>query len=81
VTPRLARCRAGWRDDLGPDVPLHFTAFHPDYKMTDARATPLATLRARARIARAKGLRHVYTGNVHDDAEGGTTYCPGCGSR
>jgi len=62
---------------LGPDVPLHFTAFHPDYKLRDVAATPPATLtRARA-IARSKGLRYVYTGNVHDSA-GGTTTCPTC---
>ena len=64
--------------NLGPDVPWHFTAFHPDYKMPDKPPTPPATLtRARA-IARAKGLRYVYTGNVHD-REGGSTWCPGCG--
>ncbi len=64
-------------DHLGTEVPLHFTAFHPDYKMADIARTPAATLtRARA-IARANGLRHVYTGNVHD-TEGGTTWCPGC---
>jgi pyruvate formate lyase activating enzyme len=63
--------------ELGPDVPLHFTAFHPDYKMTDLAPTPAATLaRARA-IGQRAGLRFVYTGNVHD-AEGGTTFCPGC---
>jgi len=64
-------------DRLGPDVPLHFTAFHPDYKMTDVEPTPPATLtRARA-IALGNGLHHVYTGNVHD-VEGGTTFCPRC---
>jgi pyruvate formate lyase activating enzyme len=64
-------------DQLGADVPLHFTAFHPDYKMLDRTATPPATLtRARA-IALGNGLHHVYTGNVHD-IEGGTTFCPGC---
>ncbi len=68
---------AGSPSTLGPDVPLHFTAFHPDYKMTDTPATPPATLRARAAIALASGLRHVYTGNVHD-TDGGTTFCPGC---
>ena len=65
-------------DRLGPGVPLHFTAFHPDWKMLDRPRTPAATLtRARAR-ARANGLRYVYTGNVHD-ARGGTTVCHGCG--
>jgi len=64
--------------NLGTDVPLHFTAFHPDWKMTEVEATPPATL-ARARdIARRVGLRFVYTGNVHDEA-GGSTYCPSCG--
>ena len=67
------------RDHLGVDVPLHFTAFHPDYKMTDIGPTPPATLaRARA-IATDEGLRFVYSGNVHD-TEGGTTSCPGCGT-
>jgi pyruvate formate lyase activating enzyme len=65
-------------DELGPDVPLHFTAFHPDYKMRDVPPTPPRTLRRARQIARSNGLRYVYTGNVHDD-EGGTTYCPGCG--
>jgi pyruvate formate lyase activating enzyme len=65
---------------MGPDVPVHFTAFHPDYKMLDRPPTPAATLtRARA-IARAAGLRHVYTGNVHDP-DGQTTFCPRCGGR
>src|SRR3712207_3563608 len=64
---------------LGVDVPLHFTAFHPDYKLRDRPPTPPETLaRARA-IALANGLRFVYTGNVHDSA-GGSTYCPGCGT-
>jgi len=63
--------------ELGPDVPLHFSAFHPDYKMPDIPATPPATLvRARA-IARKAGLHHVYTGNVHNQ-EGDTTFCPAC---
>ena len=63
--------------ELGPDVPLHFSAFHPDYKMTDISATPAQTLsRARA-IAMQAGLHYVYTGNVHD-TDGGTTYCPSC---
>jgi pyruvate formate lyase activating enzyme len=62
---------------LGPDIPLHFTAFHPDYKMTDIPPTPASTLRRAREIARRAGLHFVYTGNVHD-AEGGTTYCTGC---
>jgi len=65
--------------ELGTDVPLHFTAFHPDYKMTDIARTPGATLTRARDIALAAGLRYVYTGNVHDRA-GGTTSCPGCGT-
>ena len=75
-------CRAAdwFAANLGPDVPWHFTAFHPDYKMTDKPCTPPATLaRARA-IARERGLRYVYTGNVRDP-EGGSTWCPGCSRR
>ncbi len=62
---------------LGPDVPLHFTAFHPDWKMTDVPATPAATLTRAREIGRLAGLRYVYTGNVRD-LEGGTTFCPAC---
>ncbi|THG83193.1 AmmeMemoRadiSam system radical SAM enzyme [Pseudomonas sp. A-1] len=65
--------------ELGPDVPLHFTAFHPDFKMLETPHTPPATLRRARQIALAQGLHYVYTGNVHD-AEGGTTFCPGCGA-
>ena len=64
--------------ELGADVPLHFSAFHPDWRMLDKPPTPPATLtRARA-IAMGRGLRYVYTGNVHDPA-GGSTWCHGCG--
>ncbi|HXN15724.1 MAG TPA: AmmeMemoRadiSam system radical SAM enzyme, partial [Usitatibacter sp.] len=63
--------------ELGADVPLHFTAFHPDFKMTDVPPTPAATLKRARAIALDEGLRYVYTGNIHD-SEGGTTYCPGC---
>jgi pyruvate formate lyase activating enzyme len=63
--------------ELGPAVPVHFTAFHPDYKMTDIAATPPATLTRARGIALDQGLHYVYTGNVHD-AEGGTTHCAGC---
>ena len=62
---------------LGPDVPLHLTAFHPDFKMTDLPATPPETLIRARRQARAAGLHHVYTGNVHD-ATGQSTYCAAC---
>ncbi|WP_232096548.1 AmmeMemoRadiSam system radical SAM enzyme [Denitratisoma oestradiolicum] len=65
--------------ELGPDVPLHFSAFHPDWKMTDLPPTPPATLRQARRIAREAGLRYVYTGNVHD-TEGDATHCPACGA-
>jgi len=65
-------------ENLGPDVPLHFTAFHPDWKMTDHPPTPLSTLTRARRIAIGNGLHHVYTGNVHDP-DGGSTYCHSCG--
>jgi len=71
----------GWVvDHLGPDVPLHFTAFHPDWKMRDRPATPLTTLQRARRIARANGVRYAYTGNAHD-AAGQSTYCHACGHR
>jgi pyruvate formate lyase activating enzyme len=72
----LAQWVAG---ELSPDVPLHFSAFHPDYKLKDIPATPVATLRRARAIAMREGLRFVYTGNVHD-REGGTTSCPSCGA-
>ena len=64
---------------LGPDVPLHFTAFHPDWKMRDRPATPPATLKRARGIARRNGLNWVYTGNVHDP-EGQSTTCAECGA-
>jgi pyruvate formate lyase activating enzyme len=64
---------------LGTDVPLHFSAFHPDYKMGDIPATPPRTLTRAREIAMRNGLQFVYTGNVHD-IDGGTTYCPSCES-
>ena len=66
-------------DALGPDVPLHFSAFHPDFKMLDAAPTPPATLRAARAIALDTGLHFVYTGNVHDP-DGETTTCHVCGT-
>jgi pyruvate formate lyase activating enzyme len=65
--------------ELGTEVPLHFTAFHPDYKMTDIPRTPGATLTRSREIAVRNGLQYVYTGNVHD-TEGGTTFCMHCGN-
>ena len=63
--------------ELGPDVPLHFSAFHPDWKMDKLPRTPASTLTNARRIAMDAGLHYVYTGNVHD-SEGGTTFCPSC---
>ncbi|MGE4013580.1 MAG: AmmeMemoRadiSam system radical SAM enzyme, partial [Alphaproteobacteria bacterium] len=63
---------------LGPDVPIHFTAFHPDWKMRDKAATPHATVSMARRIALKNGLRYVYVGNVHDKGRS-STYCHACG--
>jgi pyruvate formate lyase activating enzyme len=65
---------------LGPDVPLHFSAFHPDFKLRDVPPTPPETLRRARRQAMQAGLRYVYTGNVHD-VEGDTTWCHACGEQ
>ncbi len=67
------------KDELGPDVPLHFSAFHPDHKMQDIPPTPPATLVRARDIALKQGLHYVYTGNVHN-IEGDTTFCPDCQS-
>jgi pyruvate formate lyase activating enzyme len=63
---------------LGPDVPVHFSAFHPDYKMLEHARTPPETLRRSREIARRNGVRHAYTGNIHD-ADGDRTLCHDCG--
>jgi pyruvate formate lyase activating enzyme len=65
-------------EHLGPDVPMHFTAFHPDYRMLDRGPTPPATLTRARRIAMDNGVRYAYTGNVRD-VDGGSTRCHGCG--
>jgi pyruvate formate lyase activating enzyme len=79
-TPQEIEAESRWViDHLGCDVPLHFTAFHPDWKMTDKSPTPPATLISARRIAMEAGIRYVYTGNVHDPA-GQTTYCHACGA-
>ena len=67
-------------EHLGPDVPLHFSAFHPDWKMREVPPTPASTLTRARRIAMDAGLHYVYTGNVHDP-EGGSTWCPHCGEK
>jgi pyruvate formate lyase activating enzyme len=67
-------------EELGPDVPIHFSAFHPDYKMRDIPRTPPSTLFRARDIALRNGMRYAYTGNVHD-AAGGSTYCHNCGKR
>jgi pyruvate formate lyase activating enzyme len=74
-----ARKLARWiYDNLGPDMPIHFLRFHPDYKMRDIPSTPVLTLEKHYEVARKEGLRYVYIGNVPGHpAE--STYCPGCG--
>ncbi len=64
-------------ENLGDDVPVHFTAFHPDFKLRDKPPTPPSTLKRARNIALNKGLKFVYVGNVFD-REGQTTYCPQC---
>lgn len=77
-SPEEIEAMSNWiMDNLGPDVPVHFSAFHPDYRMLDKAPTPPATLTRAREIARANGLQYVYTGNVHDK-EGGSTRCPSC---
>ncbi len=67
-------------EHLGPDVPMHFTAFHPDWKMMDRTSTPRRTLSRAREIAMKNGVRYAYTGNIHD-LEGESTYCHHCGKR
>jgi pyruvate formate lyase activating enzyme len=66
-------------DALGPDVPMHFTGFHPDFRMLDKEHTPLATLERAQRIARRNGVRYAYTGNV-TNPRGESTFCHACGA-
>jgi len=74
----IRRLSAWMMTKLRPSVPLHFSAFHPDYKMMNVPPTTPESLRRARVIAKSAGLQHVYTGNVHD-VEGDTTYCAGCG--
>ncbi|WP_234496576.1 AmmeMemoRadiSam system radical SAM enzyme [Vibrio maritimus] len=67
-------------EHLGPDVPLHFSAFHPDFKMMDTVRTPANTLVNARHIAKRNGLHYVYVGNVHNE-QCSSTYCPNCGQN
>ncbi len=72
---------SGWIvENLGENVPLHFTAFHPDFKLRERPATPHSTLLKAKKIARAEGLNFVYLGNVFD-SKNQATYCPNCGKE
>ena len=76
-----ARTLSRWiRDNLGPDTPLHFTRFHPDYKMRDVPVTPVETLERHYEIAKEEGLRFVYVGNILGHRLE-NTYCPNCGKK
>ncbi len=66
------------KNELGPDVPVHFTRFHPTYRLTDLPPTPVATLERAWEIGRGAGLNYVYLGNVPGHP-GENTVCPGCG--
>ncbi|MGD9873527.1 MAG: AmmeMemoRadiSam system radical SAM enzyme [Kiritimatiellia bacterium] len=80
-SPDEVREMCRWiRSEMGADVPLHFSAFHPSYKMQDKPPTPSETLTMARDIARKEGLHFVYTGNVHDP-EGGSTHCSACGRK
>jgi pyruvate formate lyase activating enzyme len=74
----IHRAAEWFAGNLGPNVPWHFTAFHPDFKMLNKPRTPPNTLNRAREIALSKGLHYVYTGNVHD-TDGSSTWCPGCG--
>mgnify|MGYP001824718410 FL=1 len=78
-TPAEFQAMTQWiAEHLGDDVPLHFTAFHPDWKLASTPPTPKSTLTRSRDIALEAGLRYVYTGNVHD-CSGSSTYCHACG--
>lgn len=72
---------ASWiAENLGSDIPLHFTAFHPDFRLRDRPPTPASSLRRARQLALAEGLDFVYVGNIHD-RECSSTYCPNCGQN
>ena len=68
------------KDHLSPDIPIHFTRFHPDYNMMDVRMTPVDTLLKLQKVAEDNGMNYVYVGNAMTD-DGSNTYCPGCGEQ
>ena len=71
------RKMCGWiKENLGTDVPLHFSRFHPDYKLRNLPPTPIDTIKRARQIAMEVGLKYVYTGNVPEFTEGNTTFCP-----
>ncbi|MBN1755626.1 AmmeMemoRadiSam system radical SAM enzyme [bacterium] len=77
--PEMIRALAQWvMDNLGPEVPLHFSRFHPNYKLTDRPPTPTETLEMACQIARDTGIKYVFTGNVPGNPNE-NTYCPACG--
>jgi pyruvate formate lyase activating enzyme len=78
--PEETRKLAGWiLENLGPDIPLHFTAFHPDFKLQNKPLTPPETLHRARSIAIEAGLHYVYEGNIVTEA--GSTFCPQCNLR
>jgi AmmeMemoRadiSam system radical SAM enzyme/AmmeMemoRadiSam system protein B/AmmeMemoRadiSam system protein A len=77
-SPDELKAMCDWiAEALGPDLPVHFTAFHPDFRLTDRPPTPPETLLAAYEIATSRGLNYVYVGNVHAP-QYQTTYCPSC---
>ncbi|HNT34901.1 MAG TPA: radical SAM protein, partial [bacterium] len=77
-SPEEIQDLCGWvMDNLGPDVPMHFTRFHPTYRLKDVPPTPPSTLEKAREIGMAKGLHYVYAGNVPGNP-GENTYCPKC---
>ena len=76
----VARLCDWFLEELGPDVPLHFSAFHPDFRMKDVPSTPPQTCRRARDQAKQAGIHHVYSGNIHDE-ESQSTYCSGCGQK
>lgn len=78
-SPDELKSMTAWiANNLGDHIPLHFSAFHPDYKFTNRSATPHKTLMQAKEIAHNNGLKHVYLGNVRD-VDNASTYCPNCG--